>query len=537
LLTTDNCWSGGSAAGRRGADTGGGPPPYNDRRPETCVPSLGSHRRARRGGHTVAAASICARLRANLFLLLVPAGGGELPRPGVRVEVAAARGARGRPRPWRHLTSTVAPAASRSFLIFSASSFEAPSFTVPPASVRSLASFRPRPVMARTTLMTSTFFSPADFSTTLNSVCSSAGAAAPAAAGPAATATGAAADTPNFSSKALTRSITSTRVLLPMASRICSLERDIVITLTDWFVCRSDQWRCERRSTRTSGCLLLADRVDHAGGLRGGLGEHAGQHGGRLRDQAHQHGQGLLAGRQRRQDIHVGARVLLPTQRNQARLQLVGGLGEVLDETAGGAGVFLREGEQQRAGQLVLDDGIVGPFHRARDQRVLGNLQEHARLAGLLAQVGHLLDRETRVLRGDQRVRLGGDLGQFGNDFLLLVQIQSHCASSLASIPPRRTYAGTGHVPHRSLDAGNATEGVPSGGRFPGTGRTNHWRAATIYAGPFVLSHPGLSGLAGDGGDSLPFRASLPVAAAASAAPAVFDGSGRRQCPGRCPQN
>src|SRR5690606_16094106 len=25
LLTTDNCWSGGSAAGRRGADTGGGP--------------------------------------------------------------------------------------------------------------------------------------------------------------------------------------------------------------------------------------------------------------------------------------------------------------------------------------------------------------------------------------------------------------------------------------------------------------------------------------------------------------------------------
>src|SRR5690606_35388919 len=159
LLTTDNCWSGGSAAGRRGADTGGGPPPYNDRRPETCVPSLGSHRRARPGGHTVAAASVCARLRANLFLLLVPAGGGELPRPGVRVEVAAARGARGRPGPWRHLTSTVAPAASRSFLIFSASSFEAPSFTVPPASVRSLASFRPRPVMARTTLMTSTFFS------------------------------------------------------------------------------------------------------------------------------------------------------------------------------------------------------------------------------------------------------------------------------------------------------------------------------------------------------------------------------------------
>ena len=74
-----------------------------------------------------------------------------------------------------YLTSTVAPAASRSFFIFSASSFDTPSFTMPPASVRSLASFRPRPVMARTALMTSTFLSPADFRMTLNSVCSSTG--------------------------------------------------------------------------------------------------------------------------------------------------------------------------------------------------------------------------------------------------------------------------------------------------------------------------------------------------------------------------
>src|SRR5690606_30485218 len=159
----------------------------------------------------------------------------------------------------------------------------------------------------------------------------------------------------------------------------------------DFFVgkghCDLPQWNCvfgnslivsivpNGGSTGTSGGLLLADRVDHAAGLHGGFRQHAGQHGRRLRDEAHQHGQCLLAGRQRRQDIHVGARVLLPTQRNQARPQLVGGLGEVLDETAGGAGVFLREGEQQRAGQLVLDDGIVGPFHRARDQRVLGNLR------------------------------------------------------------------------------------------------------------------------------------------------------------------
>src|SRR5690606_17811129 len=48
---------------------------------------------------------------------------------------------------------------------------------------------------------------------------------------------------------------------------------------------------------------------------------------------------------------------------------------------------------------------------------------------------------------------------------------------------------------------------------------------------------PGLSGLAYSGGDSLPCRASVPVAAAASTAPAVFDGSASGVRPRRCPQN
>src|SRR5579875_3256663 len=129
-----------------------------------------------------------------------------------------------------HFNSTLAPAASRSFLNFSASSLLTPSLTVCGApSTRSLASLRPRPVIARTALITSTFFSPAAASTTVNSVFSSAAAAPPPAAGAAATATGAAADTPNFSSIALTSSITSTRVLDEIASMICSLLRDMLV--------------------------------------------------------------------------------------------------------------------------------------------------------------------------------------------------------------------------------------------------------------------------------------------------------------------
>lgn len=65
---------------------------------------------------------------------------------------------------WRgsnYLSSTVAPASSSFFLIASASSFVQPSLMAfGAASTRSLASFSPRPVMARTSLITLIFFSP-----------------------------------------------------------------------------------------------------------------------------------------------------------------------------------------------------------------------------------------------------------------------------------------------------------------------------------------------------------------------------------------
>ena len=57
-----------------------------------------------------------------------------------------------------YLTSTSAPAATRSALIFSASSLETPSLIAfGAASTRSFASFRPRPVISRTTLITPSF--------------------------------------------------------------------------------------------------------------------------------------------------------------------------------------------------------------------------------------------------------------------------------------------------------------------------------------------------------------------------------------------
>ena len=78
-----------------------------------------------------------------------------------------------------YFNSTFAPTFSRVALILAASSLFTPSFTgLGAPSTKSLASLRPRPVSARTSLITSIFFSPAAARTTVNSVFSSAAAAA-----------------------------------------------------------------------------------------------------------------------------------------------------------------------------------------------------------------------------------------------------------------------------------------------------------------------------------------------------------------------
>ena len=91
----------------------------------------------------------------------------------------------------------------------SASSLEAPSLTVFGApSTKSLASFNPNPVASLTTLITWILLAPASFNTTSKDVFSSAAATAAPAAGAAA----ATADTPYFSSIALTNSAYSATV-------------------------------------------------------------------------------------------------------------------------------------------------------------------------------------------------------------------------------------------------------------------------------------------------------------------------------------
>src|SRR4051812_41315678 len=143
--------------------------------------------------------------------------------------------------------------------------------------------------------MTFTLLSPAAFSMTVNSVCSSfaAAAAAPPAAGPA-TATAAAADTPNFSSMSLMSCESSRTVILPISSRICV--RSIFV---------STRFLITQFGLGSSLFLRIAIGGERAHELPGHLVQRANElRHGRLH-RAHELRQELFARRQQRQRLDV----------------------------------------------------------------------------------------------------------------------------------------------------------------------------------------------------------------------------------------
>src|SRR5580693_5215084 len=130
-----------------------------------------------------------------------------------------------------YLIAALAPAASSFVLIVSASAFGMPSLTVEGApSTRSFASFSPKPVISRITLMTPTLLAPNSVMVTVNSVCASAAGAAAAPGPAAAAAAGAAAVTLNFFSISAISSTTSMTDILEIASRISSLVTAIIVS-------------------------------------------------------------------------------------------------------------------------------------------------------------------------------------------------------------------------------------------------------------------------------------------------------------------
>src|SRR6185369_2307722 len=236
----------------------------------------------------------------------------------------------------RYLISTVAPSASSLAFIASESALFTPSLTALGApSTRSLASFRPRPVSSRTTLMTWIFFSPAALRMTSNSVFSSAAAAAPPPAAGAATATAAAADTPHFSCSSFESWAASSSVSVSSFSAISSMFAAISPASCECYVVVD----CYDPVTLLSGAL--APRLQDPHQLSLGRGQERHQLRGRPLQGPHQ----LAAQR-------------LPRRQVGQRLQLGG-----LD-------------------QLALDESDLDGEQRVRAREVLERLRHRHRILG-----------------------------------------------------------------------------------------------------------------------------------------------------------
>src|SRR5699024_6746872 len=352
-----------------------------------------------------------------------------------------------------------APAPSRASLALSAVSLLTLSSRAFGAlSTRSLASFRPRLVRPRTSLMTWIFLSPAASRTTSNSVCSSASSASPPPPPGALTATaaGAAASTSNFSSKSFTNSDSSRRVISSNAASRSSLLSLAMVRFSLSFTrtrvrllgaaCKPGGGRSTHRGSRSSGSFLGAlvrqglckthglgrQRLEDGGGLAL-LGLEGTGH---LREK---HLSGLQVGHLG--DLLGGERLAVDNtaldHQRGVRLrevtQTLGGLDHVTaDESDGGRAL-------EQVADLLVDAGVLD---RDLGECVLHDAKTRA-LAEAATELGDVRHGEPPVCGQHSAVGLTELLREFG-DRGRFVRPRHGTPSNSTSCPHR---VGTGSVP------------------------------------------------------------------------------------------
>src|SRR6185503_2629772 len=317
-----------------------------------------------------------------------------------------------------YFSSTTAPCASSFFLISSASCLVTPSFTVPGApSTRSFASFRPRLVIARISLITWIFFSPPALSTTVNSVFSSAAgaAAAPPAAPPAAgAAAGAAIVTPNLLLKASISSASSNTDMLPMASRMSSL---LIVCVA--MVFSLTLLRCGAR-----GSPLFFQRLQGANHRVEQSVQHSEEPRHRRLQGAAQLREQLLFGGQRRQALHLGGRDRLPLHQADLYRGFLEFFREIGEHLCGTHRIRACQHQCGWTGEMLLQSALLALRLRQRPlrERVLHHHVLDADRAEAAAEVRDVRHVETREIGDVDRLRLG-DLPRQRRDHLLFLRL------------------------------------------------------------------------------------------------------------------
>src|SRR5690554_163911 len=234
--------------------------------------------------------------------------------------------------------------------------------------------------------------------------------------------TAAAAETPNFSSIASISSTTSMTDMSATALMMSSLVSAIVTIPNFAGVAVAVDSGFNIRFRRPAG-------VRRSGGLRSGgffllLVAQGGQGtdqlaGRRFLHDGHQLGDGLVVGRQGRQAVDIGSRDQLAFVGQRLDFEVLLLLGELLEQTGGSARVLGGEGQQGRTHEALVQTLPLSAFEGAACQGVANNTQLDAILAGLLAQVGHLADRDATRIGNYDGERILGRFTDLGNNRLL----------------------------------------------------------------------------------------------------------------------
>src|SRR5579883_395347 len=283
----------------------------------------------------------------------------------------------------RYLISTLAPASSSFFLTCSASSRVTPSLTAFGAlSTNALASVKPRLVSSRTALMTLIFSAPISERMTSNSVFSASGAAAAGAA--AIIATGAAAETPYFSSSCLTRSASSRTVSLS----ICSMSSATAMIL---------RYPCVQAYGLSVCGALFANAFEHANETALISGQDGNQPAQRIGQRTYEIGDELIFGRKLREPLDLGRAQNLTVDVGGLDGDAFDGVAERLERLGRRDGVGAREDDARRTDEKVfqLRGEIAGGDAK---ERVLDYRVSVSVLAKLAAKLGNLLDRQPGVV-------------------------------------------------------------------------------------------------------------------------------------------
>src|SRR6185369_17562255 len=239
----------------------------------------------------------------------------------------------------------------------------------------------------------------------------------------------AAALTPNFSSMAFTRSLSSMTVMLSSAVKNWSLSNAIFHFLYVEVKSRASS------GSYFSGCCF-SRRFSATAPFLCQFAEHHRGAGDRRHQQAAKLSQQHFLGGNVGQLLHPGDVQCLACECPCANDQLVVGPREVGHHFRGGDGIG-GKAVDQRTGHLAAHNLELAAGHSTASQGVFQHAQVHALAARVVAQFGHIGDRDAAVFRHHQRLSFSGERGHFINDRLLLTAIQTQ-GLLLLNVPPAR---------------------------------------------------------------------------------------------------